>query len=360
MQGEICMYRVADTGIETGDDLQFQAEILEGVSRSFAFTIPQLPDALRIVVGNAYLLCRIADTIEDEPTLSTTQKDCFNRRFVDVLEGRDDPSDFAHDLSEALSSLTTENERDLIANTVRVVRVTNKFNLSQRTAVQRCIKIMTDGMVQFQRKASLEGLDNFRHLDRYCYVVAGVVGEMLTDLFCDYSEEINVRHDELFELSTSFGQGLQMTNILKDMWDDRGRGVCWLPQDVFHSTGVELSSLSPGQAEPEFIKGLSELIAVSIHHLARALQYVLLIPPHETGIRRFCLWSLMMAVLTLRRIHRYPAFKNGQEVKISRRSVKTVVVASNTLSKHNSGLKLLFATLTFGLPRVSLATTPNY
>ena len=345
------MYRTVDPDIEKEDDLKYQVKILEGVSRSFAFTIPQLPHDLRVSVGNAYLLCRIADTIEDEPALSTIQKDRYYKRFIDVIEGREDPADFSRDFSSALSPGMTEHERDLVANTASVIRITRSLRPAQRAAIRRCINIMTEGMAQFQRKASLEGLHDIRRFDRYCYVVAGVVGEMLTELFCEYSEEINVRRDDLYVLSTSFGQGLQMTNILKDMWDDRGRGVCWLPRDVFSSTGIELSSLTPGQADPGFIRGLSELVAISIHHLAGALKYVLLIPPHETGIRRFCLWSLGMAVLTLRRIHRHPAFRNGQEVKISRKSVKAVVVASNTLSRSNSGLRLLFAAMTCGLPR---------
>ena len=54
----------------TDRDLAYQAAMLQCVSRTFALTIPQLPGALRDVVGNAYLLCRIVDTIEDEPTLS--------------------------------------------------------------------------------------------------------------------------------------------------------------------------------------------------------------------------------------------------------------------------------------------------
>ena len=52
----------------TGDDYEIQ--ILNKVSRSFALTIPQLPKKLRRTVTNAYLLCRIVDTIEDEPGLS--------------------------------------------------------------------------------------------------------------------------------------------------------------------------------------------------------------------------------------------------------------------------------------------------
>ena len=44
-------------------DEQFQENILQGVSRTFALTIPVLPQPLARVVSNAYLLCRIADTI---------------------------------------------------------------------------------------------------------------------------------------------------------------------------------------------------------------------------------------------------------------------------------------------------------
>ena len=47
-------------------DEAYQAYSLQGVSRTFALTIPQLPHQLRLPVGNAYLLCRITDTIEDE------------------------------------------------------------------------------------------------------------------------------------------------------------------------------------------------------------------------------------------------------------------------------------------------------
>ena len=54
-------------------DDAFQAQMLSGVSRTFALTIPQLPAGLCRVVSNAYLLCRIVDTIEDEPGLSGTR-----------------------------------------------------------------------------------------------------------------------------------------------------------------------------------------------------------------------------------------------------------------------------------------------
>ncbi|MGI9214500.1 MAG: squalene/phytoene synthase family protein, partial [Gammaproteobacteria bacterium] len=44
--------------------IKFQSDILNKVSRSFALTIPQLPENLILPVGNCYLWCRIIDTIE--------------------------------------------------------------------------------------------------------------------------------------------------------------------------------------------------------------------------------------------------------------------------------------------------------
>lgn len=336
----------------TNDDLAYQTEALQGVSRTFALTIPQLPGGLCDVVGNAYLLCRITDTIEDEPALSAKQKREFSERFAEIVAGRQEPDSFARDLGELLSSSTTESEHDLIAHTAQVIRITRGFNDTQRNALERCVKIMSRGMAEFQQRATVGGLNDLPDLDQYCYYVAGVVGEMLTELFCDYSEKINERREELLALSVSFGQGLQMTNILKDIWDDRSRGACWLPQDIFLAAGFELSSLPTAQHDPGFTKGLFELIAIARHHLSNALRFIMIIPPRETGIRLHCLWALGMAVLTLRRIHATPAFRSGQEVKISRRSVWMVTIVTSAAVRSNLVLKLLFEVLTYSLPRV--------
>ena len=62
-------------------DEVYQDQILPHVSRTFALTIPQLPPALSISVTSAYLLCRIADTIEDEPALSAPETLALLQRF---------------------------------------------------------------------------------------------------------------------------------------------------------------------------------------------------------------------------------------------------------------------------------------
>ncbi len=331
-------------------DLAYQDHILQGVSRTFALTIPQLPPNLREVVSNAYLLCRIADTVEDEPALSTAQQRIFSERFIKVVEGAEPAEDFARDLHPLLSETMLETERDLVLNAARVIRVTHSFNSVQRQALCRCIAVMAKGMADYQTRESLAGLPDLPAMGDYCYYVAGVVGEMLTELFCDYSPGINARKPELMALAVSFGQGLQMTNILKDTWEDRSRGACWLPRDVFLREGLDLKDLAPGSRHPGFARGMGELIGVAGGHLRNALTYTLLIPSHETGIRKFCLWALGMAVLTLRKINKHPNFTSGQQVKISRNSVKATIGLTNLLVSHDSLLKLLHYLASRDLP----------
>ena len=73
---------------------------------------------------------------------------------------------------------------------------------------------------------------------------------------------------------------------------------------MFSRHNLDLAEISSESRDPRFASGLRELIGVAHAHLRDALNYTLLIPRTETGIRRFCLWAIGLAVLTLRKIVR--------------------------------------------------------
>jgi farnesyl-diphosphate farnesyltransferase len=337
-------------------DEAYQDHILPAVSRTFALTIPELPPALRTSVTNAYLLCRIADTIEDEPALSPSASLHFLQRFVAVLYGNEPAAVLARDLVPQLSDQTLQAEHDLVANMERVVRVTNSLDGQQRIAIQRCVEVMAGGMHQFQQTASLRGVPRLTDLDDYCYYVAGVVGQMLTELFCGSSAKIATQHARLHELDVSFAQGLQMTNILKDVWEDRGRGACWLPQEVFSRHGIDLGQLTPGRADARFDAAMRELVAVAHAHLRDALSFTLLIPGEEAGIRRFCLWAIGLAILTLRKIAGTPGFTSGRQVKVPRSAVAVTRISTNMVVRNNWMLRRLFDFAAAGVPLAPAGT----
>lgn len=96
--------------------------------------------------------------------------------------------------------------------------------------------------------------------------------------------------------------------------------------------------------------GIEELVGIAHAHLQAALRYTQIIPKREIGIRRFCLWAIGMAVLTLRRIHNNPGYVDGDSVKISRRAVKATIAACSVAQVSNRATGALFSAASHGLP----------
>ena len=342
----------ANRTVEAESDLDFQARMLQEVSETYATTIPLLPEHLQDVVSNAYLLCRIADSIEDDRDLPLPDKEEYLRQFTEIVAGERPPEAFASKLGATLGPSIPEVERILVLNTERVIRITLSFNVRQRKALERCIRIMSEGMLEFQPWQSTRGLNDLPHLDRYCYFVAGVVGEMLAELFCAHSTEIDKRCAEMHTWSVFYGKGLQMTNIIKDIWEDLREGICWLPRDMFLESGFDLTDLSWEKANPGFVDGLIKLIAVAKQHLHKGLEFALTVPNSETHIRRHIVWTLGLSALALRRVYFSDSFSRGQDIKLSKTSVRITIAVLNSIVRSNIALKAFFYLLTRPLPQI--------
>lgn len=277
----------------------YQRSILESVSRTFALTIPLLPPNLEKVVGNTYLLCRIVDTIEDAACIDAKTKQDLSESFVKTVLGEQDPGLFINRCAIALADHNNRDEKDLIQNIPSVLRVLESCDPLQRQVVARCIQIMSDGMSYFHTRQNPNGLKNLAEFEKYCYVVAGVVGEMLTTVFAMHCPAFAKTIAQKEYLAISFGQALQMTNILKDSPDDQKRGVSWKPIGISET----------------------DLLVIAHQKLEDALHYIHCIPKTELGIRRFCFLAFGLAVLTLKQI----ALRHHDHVSIEAKLTRSQV-----------------------------------
>lgn len=338
----------------TPESLALQNRLLPGVSRTFALTIPQLPESLRPAITNAYLLCRIADTVEDSTEMAPQEKAIHYQRLLAGLDSREAAQAFATSLLDT-GLINDPLERELVSETPTVLHVFGELPRKQQAALSDCLHTMCQGMAGFEYLKSPYGLATSRSMRDYCYTVAGCVGEMLTRLFAGTHPQIHAQQQEMLPLSVAFGQGLQMTNILKDVWDDQQRGICWLPQDVFAARGVDLASTPNWQEQSGYHAGIQYLVGVAHHHLKLAQAYTLRIPASEVGIRRFCSWSIGMALSTLRNIAANPGYASGQEVKISRQRLRLIIAANNFSARHDTLLRGVFRLSCHRLPYVNAA-----
>ena len=280
-------------------DLAYQKAILSSVSRTFALTIPLLPPIIEKVVGNTYLLCRIVDTIEDAAELTPEAKKNLSALFLDVVLERAPVESFVEPCLDALKNYSNHDELDLIAHTPTVLRILHTCSSHDQEAVSRCVSIMSEGMSRFHGLQTEAGLKDLSEFEDYCYVVAGVVGELLTSIFRHYSPQFSKNIQGHENLAIAFGQALQMTNILKDSPEDRARGVSWKP--------ANLSQL--------------DLLQIAYQKLSDSLTYILLIPKEEVGMRRFCLLAFGLAVLTLDKLAARDHFERQEDIKLSRNTV---------------------------------------
>ena len=300
-------------------DLAYQKTILRSVSRTFALTIPLLPPAIEKVVGNTYLLCRIVDTIEDAANLSASKKQDLSKLFLDCVLGRLAAQDFVDACLLALRDYGNLDELDLIAHTPTVLRILHTCAKEDQAAVSRCVSIMSDGMTYFHGKQTRAGLQDLQEFEKYCYVVAGVVGELLTTVFSNHSTAFSKNFQGKEQLAIAFGQALQMTNILKDSPEDKARGVSWKPADM----------------------NQADLLQIAYEKLQDSLQYILLIPKQDSGIRRFCFLAFGLAVMTLSKIAQRTEFNHQNEVKLSRKTVMAFY-AFTGLAVHSDLLMKVF------------------
>ncbi len=145
------------------------------------------------------------------------------------------------------------------------------------------------------------------------------------------------RFEQLDKLATSFGLGLQLTNIIKDVADDRRRGWSYVPRELCEDEGIGPHELHEPSFEHKGRRVMAFLIAKAQAHLDDALAYCTTLPRSLYRVRLFCLTSMYFAVRTLRVAQRDPDLLTpDHKVKISRREVYRTVVTTAVVAPSNA------------------------
>jgi phytoene/squalene synthetase len=248
---------------------EFYQRHLDAVSRSFALCIPQLESPFRERVALSYLLLRVLDTVEDasfeDPLLQQRQFNSF-RKFLEQPPTAAQVDEFR----EAFPATITEGERNLLADTALFLNDAHEVPVRARKVMFSAVDRMAQGMAAYARRPAPLRLLDAEDVSRYCCIVAGLVGEMLTRLWALGGEKApRMLH------AYQFGCFLQKVNILKDQKEDEAVGRFLVPDR-------------------------RQILASLRADSAGALSYLTSLPRSERGYRIFCAWSLMLGASALR------------------------------------------------------------
>jgi farnesyl-diphosphate farnesyltransferase len=282
-------------------------ELLVRTSRTFALAIPLLEDPAATMVGLAYLLFRIADTLEDAPRWGRERRARALASFAAWLHadveatsgGAADPAEWKR---LAASDPPTDDAGciELLGRADEVLAAVHSGRARAADAIILATHRTALGMAEFVARQNDGGclvLTDLADLQRYAYVVAGIVGELLTQLFAMHDVQVASIAERLAEDAAAFGEGLQLVNILKDAAADEAEGRRYLPPGTPRASVVDLARRDLARAG-RYLAALEEAGAT-------------------TGIVRFCELPLRLAEATLVRL-------DGGGIKLGRDEVLAI------------------------------------
>jgi farnesyl-diphosphate farnesyltransferase len=271
-------------------------KLLNAHARTFALTLRLLPPSLREPLGLTYLLARASDTIAD--TVGMAQE-----RRIALLEGiranlNKGGGMLQPDIRPGELSLA---ETTLIAAVPELMEVLTRH--SDGEAMLRLWGTILEGQLfDLWRFAPGAAPLSREELERYCWLVAGSVGEAWTELIVKRHPEIlrrpSAAQGQLKLLGGGYGKGLQLINILRDRAADRLLGRVYAQEGEFQ-----------------------ELLDLAEKWLDQGEHYLTLLHPGRILYATRLPWEL--ARRTLARIRKEPG---APRVKMSRYEVYKVLL----------------------------------
>ncbi len=294
--------------IQPDKKLLFQ-DVLKGVSRSFYLTLRILPTAVREPIGLAYLLARAADTLADTSVLPSDQRLAHLHKFKEFVARPESAADCVDIQSALQGQLENDDEQRLLELLPQLFSLLVLQSEQDQGLIRQVVATLTDGMVfdldtfPAEESGEIKVLQQQAELDHYTYMVAGCVGEFWTQVSMAHVAALfHWDCNRLTKLGVHFGQGLQMTNILRDLPRDLCIGRCYLPQAWLDQQQLSVEQLLDKSNSDLARPLLQQGIDLALERFEAAQHYVLAIPRHCVRLRLAALWPLMIGLGTLREL----------------------------------------------------------
>jgi len=186
---------------------------------SFYYSFLFLPDQQRKAITALYAFCREVDDIVDsniDTAIKQTKLQWWRNEISALFNAQPQ-----HPVTRAL------------------IPAIEQFNLPQEQFEE-----IIDGM---EMDLHNNRYDSFKDLSLYCHRVASVVGLLAAEIF-GYQDRKTQKY------AHDLGMAFQLTNILRDVYEDARRNRIYLPQDELQQFKVSDSDIIQGETSDNFVE----------------------------------------------------------------------------------------------------------
>ncbi|WP_254767638.1 phytoene/squalene synthase family protein [Salinilacihabitans rarus] len=308
-------------------DLEWCYEAVHGVSRTFSITVDRLEEPMARHICLGYLLCRVADTIEDAghiPPATQTELLTNYNRLLDPTDGYD----VDRFMADVEPWLPAPEDRDddwtVVAETPRVLRTFEALADEPREIMRDPVRELVGGMAMFTDRYADEGglrLQTLEELEEYCWYAAGTVGTLITGLVARGAS--GERAAELRDNARAFALLLQLVNIAKDVQRDyHEENNVYLPAEWLAEEDVDVERVTDADNHGGVTNVIRRVIGRAEGYLDDAQRYLEVVPEHRGNTLSAWAIPYLLAVGTLRELRERPedVVREGN-VKVSRAEV---------------------------------------
>lgn len=199
------------------------AEITRDHSKSFYFSSSFLPPEKRRAIRAFYAFCRTTDDM------------------VDVLCQTESEAQGVLDAWRRSSRLCSSEQDNPVLAAWTSIR-------DQYAVPQQYVEELIDGC---EMDLTVKRYETWEQLAHYCYCVASTVG-LITMHVVGVVEDDPATFERSRPAAIELGIALQLTNILRDVGEDLGRGRIYLPQEDLRRFGYTEDELRAGVIDDRF------------------------------------------------------------------------------------------------------------
>ncbi|MFQ5960108.1 MAG: presqualene diphosphate synthase HpnD [Candidatus Methylomirabilales bacterium] len=219
------------------------ATLVKKSQSSFYYSFLFLPRPKREAIYAVYALSRSVDDIADDPG--------------DVTEK-----------AESLKAWREELDRCYAGQPTHPITMQLRDCLSRYPIPQSYFEELIAGV---EMDLNITRYPTFADLYRYCYRVAAVIGLICIEIF-------GYREEKTKEYAVNLGLALQLTNILRDLKTDGGRGRIYLPQEDLQRFGYSEEDLLNCRYTPAFFSLMRFAVARAREYFRQAAECL---PPED-------------------------------------------------------------------------------